>query len=157
MARSPWTPITSIPAIALVALGLHPSPERCLSWARGSSLRVRQPRPQLFPVWGWREHWLRFVEECGANRPAVRVLVAAAARLGREYLLVCLNAMSLGQPSIVEMSVGTVVCGTQYTAPGIGRVEAERLVQPNSQEARFGTGPPCIHGSERITNAFLNA
>ena len=67
----------------------------------------------------------------------------------------CLNAMSLGQPSIVEISVGTVVCGTQYTAPGIGRVEAERLVQPNSQEARFGTGSPCIHGSERITNAFL--
>ena len=48
----------------------------------------------------------------------------------------CLNAMSLGQPSIVEMSVGTVVCGTQYTALGIGRVEAERLVQPNSQQAR---------------------
>lgn len=69
----------------------------------------------------------------------------------------CLNAMSLEQPSIVEISVGTVVCGTQYTAPGIGRVEAERLVQPNSQEARFGTGPPCIHGSERITNAFLSA
>ena len=48
----------------------------------------------------------------------------------------CLTAMSLGQPSIFEMSVGTVVCGTQYTAPGIGRVEAERLAQPNSQEAR---------------------
>jgi hypothetical protein len=28
---------------------------------------------------------------------------------------VCLNAMSLGQPSIVEISVGTVVCGTQCT------------------------------------------
>src|SRR5664280_227030 len=106
MARSPWTPITSIPAIALLLVGgPHPSPERCLSWARDSSLRVRQPRPQLFPVWGWREHWLRFVEECGANRPAVRVLVAAAARLGRRMPFVCLTAISLGQPSIVEMSV----------------------------------------------------
>src|ERR1039458_9282155 len=137
MARSPWTPITSTPAIALLLVGgPHPSPELYLCWARDSSLRVRQPRPQLFPVWGWREHWLRFVEECGANRPALCVLVAAAVRLGREYLLVCLNAMSLEQPSIFEMSVGTVVCGTQYTAPGIGRVEAERLAQPNSQEAR---------------------
>src|ERR1035441_4217616 len=120
MARSPWTPITLTPAIALLLVGEpHPSPELYLCWARDSSLRVRL-----------------FVEECGANRPALAVLVAAAARLGREYLLVCLNAMSLEQPSIVEMSVGTVVCGTQYTALGIGRVEAERLVQPNSQEAR---------------------
>src|ERR1019366_2211160 len=119
MARSPWTPITSTPAIALLLVGgPHPSPELYLCWARDSSLRVR------------------FVEECGANRPALAVLVAAAARLGREYLSVCLNAMSLGQPSIVEMSVGTVVCGTQYTAPGIGRVEPERLVPPNSQPAR---------------------
>src|SRR5664279_232017 len=91
MARSPWTPITSTPAIALLALvgEPHPSPELYLCWARDSSLR------------------LRFVEECGANRPAVRVLVAAAARLGREYLLVCLNAMSLGQPSIVR-NVGEI-------------------------------------------------
>src|ERR1035438_4708482 len=103
MARSPWTPITSTPAIALLLVGgPHPSPELYLCWARDSSLRVRQPRPQLFPVWGWREHWLRFVEECGANRPAVRVLVAAAARLGREYLLVCLNAMSLGQRNMTD-------------------------------------------------------
>src|ERR1019366_622698 len=137
MARSPWTPLTSTPAIALLLVGgPHPSPELYLCWARDSSLRVRQPRPQLFPVWGWREHWLRFVEECGANRPALAVFGGGCSSTWSRVLSVCLTAMSLGQPSIFEMSVGTVVCGTQYTAPGIGRVEAERLAQPNSQEAR---------------------
>ena len=54
-----------------------------------------------------------------------------------ESVALRLTAMSWEQPSIVEMWVSTVVCGTQCIAPGTEKGGAEQLVQPSSRAEQF--------------------